>query len=144
MNDEYFDATRTPEERWNGSGRSRCVLIWKRLKMKIVKRETAAQREAREIAAIRTRIKDIAQGAYGYYSDLGYDGEFFGSMAAEMGLDAFARWLGGIKNALCQEVRDGYAGIQEATDTKYLEKFDTLDTAAAHLYSLGVRVGGAR
>jgi hypothetical protein len=95
-----------------------------------VKKRTKQQREEAEKAALRKRLRDMASGAYGDLSPLAWDdeGDFTG-MAAEMGLDAFGRWLGAIG-------RD-FGG--HYVEPSYLHHFDYLSTATDFLYDAGIR-----
>jgi hypothetical protein len=100
----------------------------------MAKRTTSkAEREAAEKAAIRRRLKDMAIGAYGGYSQPDWEAEDFVGMANEMGLDAFGRWVGAIRVAWIEKDREW------VTDYQNLEHFDTLDKATEFLWENGVR-----
>jgi hypothetical protein len=101
-----------------------------------VKRKTTTKerREADGKARLRRRLADLALGAYGGYQALDFDGESFAGMAPEMGMEAFGRWIGGIEHALLTEDRH-----KDLTAARYLEHYDTLDTATEMLWRHGVR-----
>jgi hypothetical protein len=89
--------------------------------MKLTKKQ---QRGAAEKAALKQRLLDLAHGAYGGFDGFEPEAEFC-SMAAEMGLEAFGRWIGAIEKYLISPT--------------CFEYFDTIDKAVDHLYRAGVR-----
>lgn len=91
------------------------------------------QREAQQKQALRQRLEDLASGAYGYYAPLDWHNEEFTGMAGEMGLDAFARWLGAIKVSLLKEHQEWLVSMSD------LENFDTINKATEWLWDGGVR-----
>lgn len=99
----------------------------------MAKRQTKAEREAAEKAALRARLKDIACGAYGGLIPLAFDAEEFAGLMSELGADAFGRFVGGVENALLD---DDHKMLGEA---RYLEHYDDLDKLADMLWRNGVR-----
>ena len=88
-----------------------------------------------EIAAIKKRLRDICLGAYGAYalpSIETTDEEFFG-VAYAIGMDAFARFVGAVKNAFLLEDDDYRVRVG------FLDRYDNLDKAAEWLWETGIR-----
>jgi len=99
-----------------------------------MKQTKKQQREAVEKAALSQRLTDIACGAYGPYEALNWHNEDeFSGMAGEMGVEAFARWIGGIKSSLLDKDQ------AYLVDLHNLHHFDYISKATDHLYGYGVR-----
>ena len=88
-------------------------------------------RESKAKARLRQRLTDLAQGAVGSCSVPDGD-EYTEGMAAEMGIEAFALWVGAIQRTF---------GADDNTFDKLwmLENYDTLDRATEYLWDRGVR-----
>lgn len=84
-------------------------------------------------ARLRQRLKDLATGAYGPNQPPDFGSEDIGGMAGEMGLDAFARWLGAIRWALLDDGEESYIG------PVWMENYDTLEKATDFLWKRGIR-----
>lgn len=111
--------------------------------MSKAKRPTKAQAREREIAALEKRLRDIALGAHGAYNAPALDGddEFIG-MSNSLGLEALARWIGGIRNALNFDIGGGCdpAGRRDfLTGISVLHHYDSIREAAEWLHEQGVR-----
>lgn len=106
-----------------------------------MKRATKAQQEARQRAALRHRVLDMIRGANGDYAlpDIGEDG---GGLGAQMGLEAFGRFLGAIRYAWnMSSTRENGAGkIQDFRfNPGNLESFDSVGSIVEMLWECGVR-----
>lgn len=105
--------------------------------MKKQKRLTAAQKEAREIAAIRARIEDMARGAHGHVSveddpDCGI--YVWQTLSAEQ----TARWI----DAMRLTFKPEDLGTEEWATNFWpyaLHNFESLDSTAKYLHGLGAR-----
>lgn len=84
-------------------------------------------------ARLRQRLKDLAYGALGGYHPPDFESEEFVGMVSEMGIDSWGRWVGAIHNALLGDERKMYV------EPRYLERYDSLDTATEFLWEIGVR-----
>lgn len=98
-----------------------------------MKRTKKSARTATEIAAIRARLLDLAQGALGHCVLPDFDDEgAFAGMSSELGIDTFGRWVGAIQRAFG-------ADALKLDATWMLEEYDDIDRAAAWLHERGVR-----
>lgn len=97
------------------------------------------RKETEEKARLRQRLTDLAIGAYGGYEMPDFCGDTFISMASDLGLDAFGRWIGAIRNTFL----DGDKTDHRISDTN-LENFDSLHSATEWLWEQGVRPEGKR
>lgn len=95
-----------------------------------MKRPTKAQREASELQGIERRLLDIAYGAHGDYAPiLGASDSDFQGVASELGIEAFGRFIGGIRNVFFAEDRDSWM-----LRAGQLHKFDSIKVAAKYLH----------
>lgn len=97
-----------------------------------MKRTKKSARKAAEIAAIRARLIDLAQGALGQCVMPDFKNECFGGMAAELGIEVFSRWVGAVQAA--------FGSDDERFDALWmLAEYDSIDRAAEWLHDRGVR-----
>jgi hypothetical protein len=100
-------------------------------------------REQDEKAALRARLIDMLRGAHGDYDPPDLDPDD-GSLSVELGMEAFGRWVGAIRQEW-ERPRDQPSVDGDGLVPSFLfipgelHTFDTLDTAVERLYEHGAR-----
>lgn len=101
-----------------------------------MKRKTKVQVRNEGIAAIRNRLEDLLQGAYGGYSI--YDDH----TPFTLGSDTLGRFAGAVVKTWGLDQKDGSGNVKPLGHLCYvtsIECFDDLDGLADRLYDAGYR-----
>ncbi len=89
-------------------------------------------------AALKQRLTDLLHGAMGYAYPIAFDGDEFGGIAGEVGLEAMGRWFGAIRKVLLAENQ------KRLLEDYNFHHFDFMQTATDFLWENGVRASGPK
>lgn len=109
-----------------------------------MKKITKAQRIENEKAALKQRLMDLARGSYGGYAMTEPGHEDFMGYCSELGIEAYARYVGAIK-ALFSESPETNVEISPGKmyghwfDADDVYRYDKPDEAAEFMYAQGAR-----